>query len=73
MLYLDYIIFSCYTAHIGDTIHRVGEIVEPMAGFKPAKAMVCSFFIFFALLFVDESIFRCLQGYIPLTAMTSRN
>jgi translation elongation factor EF-4 len=37
------------TAHIGDTIHRVGEIVEPMAGFQPTKAMVC-FCYFFALL-----------------------
>ncbi|CAA7271490.1 unnamed protein product [Cyclocybe aegerita] len=27
-------------AHIGDTLHRVGEAVEPMAGFQPAKAMV---------------------------------
>ena len=39
---------SCYvhlTAHIGDTIHRVGEIVEPMAGFQPTKAMVCFCFI----------------------------
>ena len=42
--YLAFIIML--TAHIGDTIHRVGEIVEPMAGFKPAKAMVCSYFIF---------------------------
>jgi translation elongation factor EF-4 len=29
-----------FSAHIGDTIHRVGEVVEPMAGFQPAKAMV---------------------------------
>lgn len=27
-------------AHIGDTLHRVGEEVEPMPGFQPAKAMV---------------------------------
>lgn len=27
-------------AHIGDTFHRVGQQVEPMPGFKPAKAMV---------------------------------
>lgn len=27
-------------AHIGDTLHRVGEGVEPMPGFQPAKAMV---------------------------------
>jgi translation elongation factor EF-4 len=27
-------------AHIGDTLHRVGETVEPLAGFQTAKAMV---------------------------------
>lgn len=26
-------------AHIGDTLHRPGAAVEPMPGFKPAKAM----------------------------------
>ena len=30
-------------ARIGDTLHRVGEEVEPMPGFQLAKAMVCSF------------------------------
>jgi len=33
----------CYdytTAHIGDTFHRIGEPVDPMPGFEPAKAMV---------------------------------
>lgn len=29
-------------AHIGDTLYRVGEPVEPMPGFQPAKAMVCT-------------------------------
>lgn len=29
-----------FIAHVGDTLHRVGEKVEPMPGFKPAKAMV---------------------------------
>ena len=29
-------------AHIGDTLHKVGALVEPMPGFKPAKAMVCA-------------------------------
>ncbi len=29
-------------AHVGDTLHRVGYPVEPMPGFQPAKAMVCS-------------------------------
>ena len=27
-------------AHIGDTLHRIGEVVEPMVGFQPTKAMV---------------------------------
>ena len=35
------ITLSSFPAHIGDTLHRVGEVVEPMAGFQPAKAMVC--------------------------------
>lgn len=30
-----------FVAHIGDTLHRVGEPVPPMPGFKPSKAMVC--------------------------------
>ena len=29
-------------ALIGDTLHHVGNAVEPMPGFQPAKAMVCS-------------------------------
>lgn len=29
-------------AHIGDTFYRVGAPVDPMPGFKPAKAMVGS-------------------------------
>lgn len=28
-----------FTAHIGDTFYRVGHPVDPMPGFKPAKAM----------------------------------
>lgn len=27
-------------AYIGDTLHRIGVPVDPMPGFKPAKAMV---------------------------------
>lgn len=27
-------------AHIGDTFHRVGVPVDPLPGFRPAKAMV---------------------------------
>lgn len=29
------------SAHIGDTYFRVGQPVEPLAGFKASKAMVC--------------------------------
>lgn len=41
-------VLSIISAHIGDTLHRVGESVEPMAGFHPTKAMVS----FFVLLFL---------------------
>ncbi|KAG8695800.1 Translation factor guf1 mitochondrial, partial [Ceratobasidium sp. 395] len=27
-------------AHIGDTLHHAGDVVEPLPGFRPAKAMV---------------------------------
>lgn len=33
-------IIDLHAAHIGDTLHRVGVPVDPMPGFKPAKAMV---------------------------------
>jgi hypothetical protein len=33
--------YSFYiTAHIGDTLHRVGENVDALPGFTPTKAMV---------------------------------
>ncbi len=32
--------FAFGKAHIGDTFYRVGHPVEPMPGFKPARAMV---------------------------------
>ena len=32
-------ITSCSLAHIGDTLFRVGEPVDPMVGFQPTKAM----------------------------------
>lgn len=31
---------SSKEALIGDTIHRTGEVVEPLPGFKPSKPMV---------------------------------
>lgn len=37
--WLCYLTFGII-AHIGDTLHRLGSEVEPLAGFQPAKAMV---------------------------------
>lgn len=34
-----------FLAHIGDTLFRVGEPVNPMPGFQPTKAMVSVFHI----------------------------
>jgi hypothetical protein len=31
---------TVYKAHVGDTLYRVGEKVEPMAGFRIMKPMV---------------------------------
>ncbi|KAG1877728.1 P-loop containing nucleoside triphosphate hydrolase protein [Suillus subalutaceus] len=63
-------------AHIGDTLHRVGELVDPMPGFQPSKAMV------YAGVFpvdsndfikLEESIKRaCFYIRIPLT-LTDRS
>ncbi|KAF5381035.1 hypothetical protein D9615_004155 [Tricholomella constricta] len=55
-------------AHIGDTIHRVGEPVEPLPGFQPAKAMV------FAGVFpVDSSDFPKLEESIKRLTLTDRS
>ncbi|KAG5654114.1 Translation factor guf1 mitochondrial [Sphagnurus paluster] len=55
-------------AHIGDTIHRVGESVEPLPGFKPAKAMV------FAGVFpVDSNDFPKLEESIKRLTLTDRS
>lgn len=43
-------------AHIGDTIHRLGEPVEALAGFQPAKAMVCIFVIIIELSPTDVAV-----------------
>ncbi|KAG2365703.1 translation factor GUF1, mitochondrial [Suillus spraguei] len=63
-------------AHIGDTLHRVGVLVDPMPGFQPSKAMV------YAGVFpvdsndfikLEESIKRaCFYIKIPLT-LTDRS
>ncbi|KAF8077727.1 translation factor GUF1, mitochondrial [Lyophyllum atratum] len=55
-------------AHIGDTIYRVGEPVEPLPGFQPAKAMV------FAGVFpVDSSDFPKLEESIKRLTLTDRS
>ncbi|KAI0819081.1 GTP-binding protein lepa [Irpex lacteus] len=55
-------------AHIGDTLHRVGVPVDPMPGFKPAKAMV------YAGIFpVDSSDFPKLEESIKRLTLTDRS
>ncbi|KII89122.1 hypothetical protein PLICRDRAFT_687550 [Plicaturopsis crispa FD-325 SS-3] len=55
-------------AHIGDTLHRLGEPVEPMAGFKPTKAMV------FAGVFpIDSNDFIKLEESIKRLTLTDRS
>ncbi|KAK7693822.1 Translation factor guf1 mitochondrial [Cerrena zonata] len=55
-------------AHIGDTIHRVGSPVDPMPGFKPAKAMV------YAGVFpVDSNDFPKLEESIKRLTLTDRS
>ncbi|PPQ64103.1 hypothetical protein CVT24_008920 [Panaeolus cyanescens] len=55
-------------AHIGDTIHRVGEAVEPMAGFQPAKAMV-----FAGVYPIENSDFPKLEESINRLTLTDRS
>lgn len=55
-------------AHIGDTLHRAGEPVEPMEGFQETKAMV------FAGVFpVDNSDFPKLEESINRLTLTDRS
>ncbi|KAJ7074297.1 P-loop containing nucleoside triphosphate hydrolase protein [Mycena amicta] len=55
-------------AHIGDTLHRAGATVDPMPGFKPAKAMV------YAGIFpVDNTDFPKLEESIKRLALTDRS
>ncbi|KAJ7343219.1 P-loop containing nucleoside triphosphate hydrolase protein [Mycena albidolilacea] len=55
-------------AHIGDTLYRVGAVVDPMPGFKPAKAMV------YAGIFpIDTSDFPKLEESIKRLALTDRS
>ncbi|TBU46475.1 GTP-binding protein lepa [Dichomitus squalens] len=55
-------------AHIGDTFHRVGQLVEPMPGFKPAKAMVYA-----GIYPVDSSDFLKLEESIKRLSLTDRS
>ncbi|KAF5330933.1 hypothetical protein D9619_005388 [Psilocybe cf. subviscida] len=55
-------------AHIGDTIHRLGEAVEPMAGFQPAKAMV-----FAGVYPIDSADFPKLEESINRLTLTDRS
>ncbi|KAL1755965.1 P-loop containing nucleoside triphosphate hydrolase protein, partial [Schizophyllum commune] len=55
-------------AHIGDTLHRVGAPVDPMPGFRPAKAMV------FAGVFpIDNADFPKLEESIRRLTLTDRS
>ncbi|KAF7295365.1 Translation factor GUF1, mitochondrial [Mycena indigotica] len=55
-------------AHIGDTLHRSGSPVDPMPGFKPAKAMV------YAGIFpVESNDFPKLEESIKRLALTDRS
>ncbi|KIM79683.1 hypothetical protein PILCRDRAFT_823221 [Piloderma croceum F 1598] len=55
-------------AHIGDTLHRVGEPVEPMEGFQPTKAMV------YAGIFpIDSNDFLKLEESIKRLTLTDRS
>ncbi|EJF66270.1 GTP-binding protein lepa [Dichomitus squalens LYAD-421 SS1] len=55
-------------AHIGDTFHCVGQPVEPMPGFKPAKAMVYA-----GIYPVDSSDFLKLEESIKRLSLTDRS
>ncbi|KAL9715366.1 Translation factor guf1 mitochondrial [Leucoagaricus gongylophorus] len=55
-------------AHIGDTLHRLGSPVDPMAGFKPSKAMV------YAGVFpIDNNDFQKLEESINRLTLTDRS
>jgi len=55
-------------AHIGDTLHRMGAPVDPMPGFKPAKAMV------YAGIFpLDSNDFLKLEESIKRLTLTDRS
>ncbi|KAI0807892.1 GTP-binding protein lepa [Fomes fomentarius] len=55
-------------AHIGDTFYRLGQPVDPMAGFKPAKAMVYA-----GIYPVDSNDFLKLEESIKRLSLTDRS
>ncbi|KAI0957857.1 Translation factor guf1 mitochondrial [Taiwanofungus camphoratus] len=55
-------------AHIGDTLHRVGNPVKPMPGFKPAKAMVYA-----GVYPIDSNDFAKLEESIKRLTLTDRS
>ncbi|KAF8350516.1 Guf1 protein [Amanita rubescens] len=55
-------------AHIGDTLHRVGQPVEPMAGFQPMKAMVYA-----GIYPIDSNDFSKLEESIKRLTLTDRS
>ncbi|EPT04080.1 hypothetical protein FOMPIDRAFT_1141571 [Fomitopsis schrenkii] len=55
-------------AHVGDTLHHVGEKVESMPGFKPAKAMVYA-----GVYPMDSNDFNKLEESIRRLTLTDRS
>ncbi|KAH9928534.1 GTP-binding protein lepa [Epithele typhae] len=55
-------------AHIGDTFHRMGHPVDPMPGFRPAKAMVYA-----GIYPVDNNDFLKLEESIRRLSLTDRS
>ncbi|KAJ7582978.1 P-loop containing nucleoside triphosphate hydrolase protein [Mycena floridula] len=55
-------------AHIGDTLHRVGEPAVPMPGFKPSKAMVYA-----GVYPIESSDFPKLEESIKRLTLTDRS
>lgn len=55
-------------AYIGDTLHRVGQSVEPMPGFQPMKAMVYA-----GIYPIDTNDFPKLEESIKRLTLTDRS
>ncbi|QRV99888.1 Elongation factor Tu GTP binding domain [Ceratobasidium sp. AG-Ba] len=55
-------------AHIGDTLHHAGDSVEPLPGFRPAKAMV-----FAGVYPLDSNDFPKLEESIKRLLLTDRS